>query len=212
MEGEILRFSTELCWRRCVFTPFYFLCCFASFAPVTVACVSLWLLWPSRSFQQQTVPAGFVVSSVAQGRIWEPTSCSPSSHPGAHVSSQGQQHNQQQHNQQEQQKQKHQQHQQHQQQRHQQQQQQGYCSVNVRRCRPFMAFFCRANAVPQGSGKERRNRRFGAPPPPCLPFLSFFLRNARPEQARIWRGGVGDQLDLLVSMAFLHRGQHSGVF
>ena len=118
-------------------------------------CVSLWLLWPSRSFQQQTVPAGFVVGSVAQRRIWEPTSCSPSSHPGANVSSQGQQHNPQQHNQQEQQKQKHQQHQQHQQQRHQQQQQQGYCSVDARRCRPFMAFFVELmqyHRVPERSG------------------------------------------------------------
>ena len=171
--GETLRFSTELCWRRCVFTPFYFLCCFASFAPATVACVSLWLLWPSRSFQQQTVPAGLVVSSVAQGRIWEPTGCSPSSHPGAHVSSQGQQHNQQQHNQQEQQKQKHQQHQQHQQQRHQQQQQQGYCSVNARRCRPFMAFFVELmqyHRVPAGSGGTGVLAR---PPLPVFPF--FFL-------------------------------------
>ena len=89
-EGETLRSSTELCWRRCVFSPLYFLCCLASLAPVTVACVSLWLLWPSRSFQQQQFPAGIVASSVAQDRIWEPTSCSPSSRPGAHVSSQGQ--------------------------------------------------------------------------------------------------------------------------
>ena len=146
--GETLRFSTELCWRRCEFTPFYFLCCFASFALITVACVSLWLLWPSRSFQQRKVPAGFVVSSVAQGRIWEPASCSPSSHPGAHVISQGQQHNQ--------------------------QQQQEYCSVNACRCRPFMAFVAELmqyHRVPERSG----GTGVLAPPTPPLPVFPFFV-------------------------------------
>ena len=149
--GETPRSSTELCWRRCVFSPLYFLCCLAPFASVTVACVSLWLLWPSRSFQQQQFPAGIVVSSVTQGRIWEPTSCSTSSRPGAHVSSQGQQ--------------------QHQQQRHQQQQE--HCIVNACHCRPFMAFFVELmqyHRVP-----ERICGTSILAPPPLPVFPPFFL-------------------------------------